>query len=137
MQMIMKKILTTALGLALCVGFIQAAEGDVAKEKEGGPGKKGEARRAEVIKKYDKNNDGQLDDTEKAAMSEDLKKTRREAQLKKYDKNGDGKLDDAEKEAMREDMKKRVEERKNKNSTAPAPAAPAAPAKPAAPAEKN
>jgi hypothetical protein len=62
--------------------------------------------RADMMKKYDKNGDGKLDEQERAAISKD-----RQAEiLKKYDKDKDGKLDDNERNAMREDMKKQREE---------------------------
>jgi hypothetical protein len=35
-------------------------------------------RQAEILKKYDKNGDGKLDDNERTAMREDLKKQREE-----------------------------------------------------------
>jgi Ca2+-binding EF-hand superfamily protein len=128
----MKKLLMIALGLSLGATLSQAQED---------PGKAAQARRAELIKKYDKNGDGVLDETEKTAMREELRKKREEERLKKYDKNGDGKLDDAEKEAMREDMKKRAEgarkRAEEKGKAAPhAPAAPATPPPPAPPEKK-
>jgi Ca2+-binding EF-hand superfamily protein len=122
----MKKILILTLGLGL-MGTLTQAEDDAA-------GKAREARKSEMLKKYDKNGDGQLDETEKAAMREEMRKKREEERLKKYDKNGDGKLDDAEKEAMREDMKKKAEAFKKRaeenNKKTPPPAAPTAPAEP-------
>jgi Ca2+-binding EF-hand superfamily protein len=134
----MKKIVLMAAGLALFTLASQAeGEGDVlTKAREG--------RRAEILKKFDKNGDGQLDETEKAAAREETRKKREEERLKKYDKNGDGKLDDAEKETMREDLKKRAEEglkrregkaeKKGPGKKAEAPTvSPATPAAPAAP----
>lgn len=68
----MKKIIIIALGLSLVAGLTSVQAADE-------PAKKGdkatrEARQAERLKKYDKNKDGKLDDEEKAAMKEDLKK---------------------------------------------------------------
>ena len=68
----MKKIIIIALGLGLVAGLANLRAADE-------PAKKGdkasrEARQAELLKKYDKNHDGKLDDEEKAAMKEDLKK---------------------------------------------------------------
>ena len=100
----MKKIVLMVAGLTL---FTLASHAEDEGEKLN---KVREVRRAELLKKFDKNGDGQLDETEKAAAREDAKKRREEERLKKYDKNGDGKLDDTEKEAMREDLKKRAEE---------------------------
>ena len=76
----MKKLLALTLGLALLSGLaVRAADGDK-KEVKPDPA----ARRAELIKKYDKNGDGKLDDEEKAAMREDIKK-QREARKEKKD----------------------------------------------------
>lgn len=129
----MKKILILTLGLALSSTLLQAEDAPADKVK------KAEARRAEMLKKYDKNGDGQLDEAEKAAMQEDRRKERDQERLKRYDKNGDGKLDDAEREAMREDLKKRAAEggpRKKGPGGAGAPptVVPPPPAAPAAPA---
>ncbi len=130
----MKKILILALGLALSSTFLQAEDAPADKVK------KAEARRAEMLKKYDKNGDGQLDETEKAAAQEERRKEREQERLKKYDKNGDGKLDETEKEAMREDLKKRAQEAgaRRKGPGAPGagttpPTPPALPAVPPAP----
>ena len=60
------------------------------------------AKRAEMVKKYDKNGDGRLDAEESAAY----KKDRDAEMLKKYDKNGDGKIDPAERQVAQEDIKK-------------------------------
>jgi len=59
--------------------------------------------RAEILKKYDKDGDGKLNEQEKAAMLADRKAEMdkaRQAHEKEFDKNGDGKLDDAERKAM-------------------------------------
>ena len=69
-------------------------------------------RREEMMKKYDKNGDGKLDQEELAAMRKD----RESDLLKKYDKNGNGKLDDDEREVYRADMKKQREELLNKRN---------------------
>ncbi len=75
----MKKLLALTLGLCLLSGLVsQAAEGD---KPEGKPD--AAARRAEMIKKYDKNKDGKLDDEEKAAMREEMKKQREARKEKK------------------------------------------------------
>ena len=80
-------------------------------------------RKAELMKRFDKNGDGQLDDNEKAAARAEFEKMRaargegkpgegkpglgkpgegRGAEfMKRFDKNGDGKLDDAEKAAAK------------------------------------
>jgi len=89
-----------------------------------GSSEKGRALYAELRKKFDKNGDGDLDETERAAMGVEVEKMRaagtlpegfgrgrtrgrggpgseRYAELrKKYDKNGDGELDASERASM-------------------------------------
>ncbi len=98
----MKKLLSITLGLCV-LGLINSRAADEPKSE----GKEGRGRKIPeaVLKKYDKNGDGKLDESERAAMHAD--------QLKKYDKNGDGKLDESERAAMREDMKKQAKEHKD------------------------
>ncbi len=79
--------------------------------------------REAMMKEFDKDGDGQLDDTERAAMRETMGQRfgqggpggaggaptaggrgsmpNREEMLKRFDKNGDGEIDDSEREAMR------------------------------------
>ena len=97
----MKKLILCTMVLALFGGL-------VAKAEDAPDGKKKKLEEF-MLKKYDKNGDGKLDDEEKAAMKKD-----REEQVKKYDKNGDGKLDEEERAAMRADLKKKFDERKKK-----------------------
>lgn len=76
-----------------------------------------EARKAEMLKKYDKDGDGKLSDEEKKAMREDWAKNHPEAakrmeemkarheayvadMIKKFDKDGDGKLSPEELQAI-------------------------------------
>ena len=81
----------------------------------GGPGPGGFDREA-MMKEFDKNGDGTLDEEERAAMRETLRQRfgagggpgggrgqmpNREELLKRFDKNGDGELDEEEREAMR------------------------------------
>lgn len=96
----MKKLILCTMVLALFGGL-------AAKAADAPEGKK--KIEEFMLKKYDKNGDGKLDDEEKAAMKKD-----REEQVKKYDKNGDGKLDEEERAAMRADLKKKFEGRKKK-----------------------
>ena len=105
----MKKLLSITLGLCV-LGLINSHAADEPKKE----GKEGRGRKVPeaVLKKYDKNGDGKLDDSERATM--------REEQLKKYDKNGDGKLDESERAAMREDMKKQAKEHKDGDKKAEA-----------------
>ena len=53
---------------------------------------------------YDKNNDGKLDDDERAKMKADLA-AHRTAFIQKFDKNGDGKLDEEEMAAVRKQIR--------------------------------
>ena len=94
----MKKTLFIILGLALSRVLAQAADGEA---KPAAP-----PSREEIIKKYDKNGDGKLDQEERAAFMKD----RQAESLKKYDKNGDGKLDEAERKGMAEERRKERDE---------------------------
>lgn len=83
------------------------------------------ARDAAIIKRYDTNKDGKLDETEVAAVKEQMlmegqekKEARRErleerkkSWIEEFDKNSDGKLDDAEKAAMETTVRARMEKR--------------------------
>ncbi len=63
----------------------------------------------EMLKEFDKNGDGQLDDSERETMRTTMaarlgaegRRPNREEMLKRFDKNGDGQLDDEERAAMR------------------------------------
>ena len=66
-----------------------------------------DSRRADLIRRFDKNGDGKLDASERAAMKEERSEKaerRREFVLKRYDKNGDGVLDENERTAAFGDM---------------------------------
>ncbi len=73
-------------------------------QHEGGKGCKNGERKAKMLARFDKNGDGKLDDTEKAAAKTAMKEHRK-ARLAKFDKNGDGKLDGDEKAAAKAAMK--------------------------------
>ena len=77
----MKKVMLLAVVVSMAFGMssVSRAADDAAPKKDKA------ARHAELLKKYDKNGDGKLDDAEKAAMKEDLKKH------KKGDKKEDSK----------------------------------------------
>lgn len=104
----MKKYIGFMLALLAVPAFSQDA--DAAKKPEGDRKARMEARRAEMIKKYDKDGDGKLSDEEREAMKKDHA-GRRAEMVKKYDKDGDGKLSDEERKAMMEDRKKAREAR--------------------------
>jgi len=80
-------------------------------------GKHRRPSKEEILKKFDKNGDGELNEEEKAAMKEAREKHRgkrgegdrpnRKEMLKKFDTDGDGKLNEEERAALKEAMKKR------------------------------
>ncbi|MEI8380819.1 MAG: EF-hand domain-containing protein [Planctomycetota bacterium] len=104
-------------------GFPGAGKGGPGMGK--GPGGSGDGNgpdREAILKRFDKNGDGQLDETERAAARKAMEERGgagpgngpgngpgREEILKRFDKDGDGKLNDEERAAA---MKAR-EERKN------------------------
>ena len=69
-----------------------AKEGKPAKTAAKTPDPDKAAKKAEEIKKYDKNGDGKLDAEEKKAMKEAEEKEKLAAAFKKADANGDGKV---------------------------------------------
>lgn len=104
-----------------------AADGE-GKGKGPGDGQPGAAKgpragqgfpsREEVLKRFDKNGDGQLDEAEKkAAMAEigprggkpgegGMSPERKAEFMKRFDKNNDGRLDDSEKAAAKAELEK-------------------------------
>ena len=78
-------------------------------------GRPGGFNPADMLKQFDKDGDGQLDDTEREAMRAAMTarfgaggpggaRLSREEALKRFDKNGDGELDETERAAMRAAM---------------------------------
>lgn len=65
-------MMVLSLCLLVCVTFISRAEDDGKKKQDKA------TRRAELLKKYDKNGDGKLDESERAALKEDRRKERKE-----------------------------------------------------------
>jgi len=114
--------------VALMLGLSVRAEEKPAAKQEGFP--KRANSRAGLIQKFDKDGDGKLNEEERAAMREEMRKNREKA----FDKDGDGKLSIEERKAMREELMKnrrgggpgkgRPDKGKKKG---PPPAAPAAP----------
>ena len=92
---------------------ISVAKADESKKPEKTP---------DVPKKYDLNQDGKLDESEKAAWEADKAKKKAEweaKRLEKFDKNKDGKLDESElaaEKALKQEMaeKKKAEQEKKK-----------------------
>lgn len=95
------RLLAAALATCALTAFT-FADDPKPEAKEKGPSKAD-------LKKYDANNDGQLDDAEKAAMKADKdakKEADKKARLEKYDTNKDGKVDKTEAEAEKADKEK-------------------------------
>ena len=91
--------------VAMMIGVSAYAQEKPKKGAQNGFPKRVNAN-AEAIKAFDKDGDGKLNDEERAAMREQMRKNRE----KMFDTNGDGKLDDTEKAAMQENRKARVKE---------------------------
>jgi len=133
-------LLSATLFLAAnAAGAVEAAPATPAPEPAHGP------HHAEMLKRFDKNNDGKIDETERAAIRATRQELRREGDrawrgpegrrpgpqpgpkgmqdpafrrgylLGKFDVNNDGKLDDTEKAAVREAADKRARAGVEKN----------------------
>jgi hypothetical protein len=122
------QILCTAATFAAALSTSVLAEDTTNTGGHGGPrGPRGQGMRrqgppAELVAKYDVNQDGKLDETERAALHADIeagKVARPEGHgpgngprrqgpppevVAKYDTNQDGKLDETERAALRADM---------------------------------
>lgn len=98
----------TMIALLGAVAMANAAPGE--GRPDGKKGRRiGEEKRAEMLKKFDKDGDGKLSEEERQAMREEMQKRggerpSREEMLKKFDKDGDGELNEEERQAMREAM---------------------------------
>ena len=95
------KFLTLAAAFSLFLALNVRADEPAAPA--GGEGKKGDHHhptKEEILKKFDKDGDGKLNDEEKAAAKAAGKAAHEAEMLKKFDKDGDGKLSDEEKAAM-------------------------------------
>jgi hypothetical protein len=95
-------------------GFPLVVPAARADEKADKKAERAAAREQRQLKKYDKNHDGQLDETEKAAIAADRAAARQKRLLKKYDANADGQLDESEKAAIAADRAAAREKRKLK-----------------------
>lgn len=105
---------TRPLCMLACITLISFAATTFAAPSEN---KDQAERKAEMLKKFDKDGDGKLSDTEKKTLRAEMQsrqggKDRRQwtpeqraEMLKKFDKDGDGKLSDDERNAAREAMK--------------------------------
>ena len=78
-----KKVLVSSL---LLLGLALVAPARAADEKSEAAAERKAHREAEVLKKYDSNHDGRLDDSEKAAKKADKDRIRAEHEAKKREK---------------------------------------------------
>ena len=108
----MKKILIFLSAIGLSIGLHAKPEKDGKK-----PGsKEGRPSREEIIKKFDKDGDGKLNDEEKAELRKKMAERSGGGRklppflMKKFDKDGDGKLSDEEKAEARNAMEARRKE---------------------------
>jgi Ca2+-binding EF-hand superfamily protein len=96
------------LGLAaVLVTLVTGGVLGVASADNGGASADRDARKAEILQRFDTNHDGVLDAGEKQAMHAAMKAKREEKKqelLAKYDTNKDGTLDEQERQAMRDDL---------------------------------
>ena len=78
-----------------------------------GHSRRGRAHWQEILRKFDQDGDGQLNDLERAAAQEHIKERRKDYEQRRremherFDANGDGQIDDTERAAMREWMSQR------------------------------
>ena len=115
----MKKQVWKVSGLIMALmGALTLA--DAGQEKHGSKGDcdgKGERPdREQMMKKYDKDGDGQLSEEERAALRADMgkhhgKRPSHEEIKKKFDVDGDGELNEEERAAMHEAFEARRRER--------------------------
>jgi hypothetical protein len=95
----MKLLLTFISMICLSIGL------SAKPEKKGKGDKSGRPSREEILKKFDKDGDGNLSDEEKAEIRKTMANRTPPAHiLEKFDKDGDGKLSDEEKAGMRKEM---------------------------------
>ena len=104
---------TTLIVIAAAIGLSGAAHAE-----EGKGARKLHKLPPEILEKFDKNNDGKLDDEERKAARaarEEIMAARKKEMLEKFDADGDGELNDDEKVAARAEMKKRMLEKFDKD----------------------
>jgi hypothetical protein len=107
-------ILTRLAVLGLAFGLIASsalrAEGTEKKTEKSDKAEKAEKAEkpvpAGVLKRFDKDGDGKLNDEEAAAWKA-ARDAEKKAMLEKYDADKNGKIDDAEKAAMKADREKK------------------------------
>ena len=106
---------TCSLSTLACVAIVSLAATTFAAPSENNDPA---ARKAEMLKKFDKDGDGKLSDEEKSTLRAEMQNRRgggrdrkqwtpeqRDEMLKKFDTDGDGKLSQEERDTAREAMK--------------------------------
>tara|TARA_Y100000588_G_C14214568_1_gene908222 strand:- start:1093 stop:1638 length:546 start_codon:yes stop_codon:yes gene_type:complete len=110
----MKKILIIGLTLAFGLGGLWAEEKPTKRERKPAPKREAPPDREAIIKKFDKDGDGKLNEDERAEARKSFGGNRPPrppaALIKKFDKDGDGKLNEEERAALREEGQKRRQE---------------------------
>ncbi len=109
----MKKSITLIAALLGCAALSPTLHAEDEGKRDG-------KHRERMLEKFDANNDGTLDDEEKAAAREKCGRRGgkfRDRMLKKFDADKDGKLDDTERAAAKEAMQERRKEMKEKFDT--------------------
>jgi hypothetical protein len=104
---------TTLIALSAMLGTCAFAQ-DAPKPEGQRPQRQQRQLPPEMLKQFDKDGDGKLNEEETKAMRTEMQakmEERRKANLEKYDANKDGKLDEEETKKMREDRQKEMLEK--------------------------
>ena len=127
-------LIKAGMGLAL-LGAVSLAEAKPAEGEQGKGDKQGHQRpsREQILEKYDADGNGELSESERAALKADREQMQgdqksgkrggpsgerpsREEMIKKFDADGDGQLNEAERTAAREAMQKKGKGKGNNNA---------------------
>ena len=107
---------TCSLSTLACAAIVSLATSTFAAPPENNDPA---VRKAEMLKKFDKDGDGKLSDEEKSTLRAEMQYRRgerdrkqwspeqRDEMLKKFDKDGDGKLSDEERTTLRAEIQNR------------------------------
>ncbi|MFZ5494575.1 MAG: hypothetical protein ACOZE5_04475 [Verrucomicrobiota bacterium] len=104
-------VLTATL---FAIPVLAQSEPPAAPAPETGPMKGPHPRREEFIRRFDRNADGKLDETERQAAREEVRAKAREKLVRRFDHDGDGRLNDAEKAEARQARKQFRHEREHR-----------------------
>ena len=110
MRVVIAVLMTVFLGLG-SASSVFANCGTCAADKDKADKAK---KHEEMIKKFDKDGDGKLNDAEKQAAKEAMKAEHEKKMLEKFDTDKDGKLSDAEKAEMQKAIEAHKAEHKEK-----------------------